>query len=187
MRHQDRFIIAQRNRFDRCNYIPFFIVTYDGRYAHRLFQTSEARIVIIQRGDVIRARLIQRELCIQDIQVDADAGTVTDARDLVRFPRLLYRLRGGLNPFLRAADIQVGLRHIQFDLAARLQVRFFRRGEIRFSAFYFSYSGAAVIERPAHAAGDFPVFIFKAREIFVLPAHVRRQRDSRFIAGFRDI
>ena len=92
-----------------------------------------------------------------------------------------------MNPFFRAADIQVGLRHIQFDLAARLQIGFFRRGKVRFRALYFSRSGAAVIERPAHAAGDFPVFIFKAREIFVLPAHVGRQRDGRFIAGLRDI
>ena len=105
MRRQDGFIIAQRNRFDRRDYLAAFIVTHDSRYAHRLFQTGETRVVIVQRGNVIRARLIQRKLRIQDIQVDADAGAIADACDLVRFPRLFYRLRGGLNPFFRAADI----------------------------------------------------------------------------------
>ena len=55
VRRQDGFIIAQRNRFDRRDYLAAFIVTHDSRYAHRLFQAGETRVVIVQRGDVIRA------------------------------------------------------------------------------------------------------------------------------------
>ncbi len=50
-----------------------------------MFQRSETDVVVVERGDVVRSRSIEGEFCIEDIQVDADAATVADGRDLICF------------------------------------------------------------------------------------------------------
>ena len=92
--------------------------------AHDLFQFGNADVVVVQGLDMVDLGFVEAQLGIEDVQVDADAGLVTDILDTIVFTGLVddglrfFDLLGG------TADVEVGLLDFQLDGFAGLLFRF---------------------------------------------------------------
>ena len=57
--------------------------------AHNLFQFGNADVVVVQGLDVVDLGFVEAQLGIEDVQVDADSGLVTDILDTIVFTGLV--------------------------------------------------------------------------------------------------
>ena len=57
--------------------------------AHDLFQFGNADVVVVQGLDMVDLGFVEAQLGIEDVQVDADAGLVTDILDTIVFTGLV--------------------------------------------------------------------------------------------------
>ena len=124
--------------------------------AHDLFQFGNADVVVVQGLDMVDLGFVEAQLGIEDVQVDADAGLVTDILDTIVFTGLVddglrfFDLLGG------TADVEVGLLDFQLDGFAGLLFRFTGDEESLFGLVNFGLGRTAVVETISDTSTDVP-------------------------------
>lgn len=100
--------------------------------------------------------MVEAQLGIEDVQVDADTGLVTDVLDTVIFTGLVDDGLRFFNLLGRTADVEVGLLDLELDRFTGLLFRFPGDEEVLFGLVDFGLGSAAIIEIIGYASCYLP-------------------------------
>ena len=133
--------------------------------------------------------LVEAQLGIEDVQVDADTGLVTDVLDTVIFTGLVDDGLRFFDLLGRTADVEVGLLDLELDRFTGLLFRFPGDEEVLFGLVDFGLGSAAIIEIIGYASCYLPASLIgiDAGEGVVSPVIAASNGYSRFIAGISDV
>lgn len=157
--------------------------------AHDLFQFGNADVVVVQGLDMVDLGLVEAQLGIEDIQVDADTGLVTDVLDTVIFTGLVDDGLRFFDLLGRTADIEVGLLDLELDRFTGLLFRFPGDEEILFGLSDFGFGSTTIVELISEISTNRPLtFIsINARKSGITPIITTFYGYGRFIAGISDV